>query len=151
CASCGSKKCHPGICSNCGIPSATVRRHWRRQRALHDGRRALATGVRPRVPPLKLDVFMRYHALACDYDGTIAWDGRVDERTIEALIDVKKSGRKLILVTGRELDDLLKTFPRVDLFDRVVVENGGLLYRPATREERKLAERPPEDFVHELI
>jgi len=94
---------------------------------------------------------MRYHALACDYDGTIAWDGKVTERTIEALIDVKKSGRKLILVTGRELDDLLKTFPRVDLFDRVVVENGGLLYRPATREERKLAERPPEDFVHELI
>src|SRR5438093_5151628 len=94
---------------------------------------------------------MRYHALACDYDGTIAWDGKVTERTIEALIDVKKSGRKLILVTGRELDDLLKTFPRVDLFDRVVVENGGLMYRPATREERKLAERPPEDFVHELI
>src|SRR5262245_54913310 len=93
---------------------------------------------------------MRYHALACDYDGTIAWDGTVTERTIESLSDVKKSGRKLILVTGRELDDLFRIFPRLDLFDRVVAENGALIYRPATREERTLAHRPPEDFVYEL-
>jgi hydroxymethylpyrimidine pyrophosphatase-like HAD family hydrolase len=94
---------------------------------------------------------MRYHALACDYDGTIAWDGEVSESTILALEDLKKSGRKLILVTGRELDDLIKVFPRLDLFDRVVVENGALLYRPATREERPLGERPPDQFWQELI
>src|SRR5213593_191619 len=68
--------------------------------------------------------FMRYHALACDYDGTIARDGEVRENTILALEEVRKSGRKLILVTGRELDDLIKVFPRIDLFDRVVAENG---------------------------
>src|SRR5947207_10311256 len=94
---------------------------------------------------------MRYHALACDYDGTIAWDGSVGETTIQALQEVRKSGRKLILVTGRELDDLIKVFPRLDLFDRVVVENGALLYRPATREERPLAERPPDEFWQQLI
>jgi HAD superfamily hydrolase (TIGR01484 family) len=94
---------------------------------------------------------MRYHALACDYDGTIAWDGEVSARTIQVLEDVRKSGRKLILVTGRELDDLIKVFPRLDLFDRVVAENGGVLYRPATREERLLAERPPDKFWQELI
>ena len=94
---------------------------------------------------------MRYHALACDYDGTIAWDSQVTERTIDALLEVKKSGRKLILVTGRELEDLIKVFPQLDLFDRVVAENGALLYRPATREERTLAEPPPEEFVRELI
>src|SRR5438105_3735986 len=94
---------------------------------------------------------MRYHALGCDYDGTIAWDGEVSESTVLALEDVKKSGRKLILVTGRELDDLVKVFPRLDLFDRVVAENGALLYRPATREKRKLAERPSEEFIRELI
>jgi HAD superfamily hydrolase (TIGR01484 family) len=94
---------------------------------------------------------MRYHALACDYDGTIAWDGRVNDRTIEALEEVRKSGRKLILVTGRELDDLMLVFPRLDLFDRVVAENGALIYRPATREERLLAERPPDEFSRELI
>lgn len=94
---------------------------------------------------------MRYHALACDYDGTIAWDGHVDERTIENLEEVRKSGRKLILVTGRELDDLIPIFPRLDIFDRVVVENGAVLYRPETREERLLAERPPDEFSRELI
>jgi hypothetical protein len=94
---------------------------------------------------------MRYHALACDYDGTIAWNGGVSSRTIEALQDVRKSGRKLILVTGRELGDLLEVFPRLELFDRVVAENGALLYRPATREERLLAERPPDEFSRELI
>jgi len=94
---------------------------------------------------------MRYHALACDYDGTIAWDGVVSPQTIEALQEVRKSGRKLILVTGRELDDLSRVFPQVDLFDRIVAENGAVLYRPATREERTLGERPPEEFVRELI
>lgn len=94
---------------------------------------------------------MRYHALACDYDGTIAWDGRVSDRTIQALEDARKSGRKLILVTGRELDQLIEVFPRVDLFDRIVAENGALLYRPSTKEERTLAERPPKRFIDELI
>ena len=28
---------------------------------------------------------MRYHVLACDYDGTIAHHGRVDDETIAAL------------------------------------------------------------------
>lgn len=94
---------------------------------------------------------MRYLALACDYDGTLAWDSVVSEHTIEALLDLKKTGRKLILVTGRELDDLIKVFPEVHLFDRVVAENGAVLYRPDTLEERKLAERPPEEFIRELI
>jgi hypothetical protein len=93
---------------------------------------------------------MRYLALACDYDGTIASDGRVDEATVAALERVRGSGRKLILVTGRELDDLQRAFSRLDLFDRVVVENGALLYRPETREEKVLGEHPPEDFIREL-
>jgi HAD superfamily hydrolase (TIGR01484 family) len=63
---------------------------------------------------------------------------------------VKKSGRKLILVTGRELDDLIRVFPHLDLFDRVVAENGALIYRPGTREEKTLAEAPPGEFVREL-
>ena len=67
---------------------------------------------------------MRFHALATDYDGTIAHHGVVDDATIAALERARKSGRKLILVTGRELPDLLATFPRIDLFDRAVMENG---------------------------
>jgi HAD superfamily hydrolase (TIGR01484 family) len=93
---------------------------------------------------------MRYYALACDYDGTLALNGQVDEETIAALERLRDSGRKLILVTGRELDDLMHVFPRLDLFERVVAENGALLYRPATREERSLGESPKEEFVNLL-
>ena len=90
---------------------------------------------------------MRYFALACDFDGTIAWNGLVSEETIAALEQVRNSGRKLILVTGRELDDLAEVFPRLDLFERVVAENGALLYRPASREMKCLVSSPSEDFV----
>ena len=85
---------------------------------------------------------MRYYVLACDYDGTLASHGQVEEEMIAALERVRSSGRKLILVTGRELDDLMRIFPHLDLFERVVAENGALLYRPATREEKVLGEPP---------
>ena len=93
---------------------------------------------------------MRYLALVCDYDGTIAHHGRVDDATVAALERVRESGRKLLLVTGRELNDLMRVFPNPQVFDRIVAENGALLYDPATREERTLAAAPPADFVREL-
>jgi HAD superfamily hydrolase (TIGR01484 family) len=93
---------------------------------------------------------MRYFCLTCDYDGTIAHDGRVGPSTVEALKRVNASGRKLVLATGRELDDLLSAFPDASLFDRIVAENGGLLYRPASKEKRLLAGAPPKEFVDEL-
>ena len=93
---------------------------------------------------------MRYLALACDYDGTIATHGIVDDATLSALERVKESGRRLILVTGRHLPDLISTFSRTDLFDRVVAENGALLYTPSAREEKTLGDPPPASFVEEL-
>ena len=93
---------------------------------------------------------MRYYVLACDYDNTLATSGRVEEEVIAALKRVRSSGRKLVLVTGRELDDLQRLFPQLDLFDRVVAENGALLYRPATREEKILGESPKPEFVEQL-
>ena len=93
---------------------------------------------------------MRYLALCCDYDGTIAHHGTVDAATIAALERFKATGRHLVLVTGRELDDLQRVCPRLDLFERVVAENGALLYRPETGEETRLGEPPPETFVAAL-
>jgi hydroxymethylpyrimidine pyrophosphatase-like HAD family hydrolase len=93
---------------------------------------------------------MRYLALACDYDGTLATDGRVSSETLSALDRLLASGRKLILVTGRELDDLRTVFSRLDLFEWVVAENGALLYRPADNLERVLGEPPSEQFVATL-
>ena len=63
-------------------------------------------------------------ALATDYDGTIARDGRVDDATLAALRRLRASGRLLVLVTGRELGDLFATFDYCDLFNRIVAENG---------------------------
>jgi hydroxymethylpyrimidine pyrophosphatase-like HAD family hydrolase len=93
---------------------------------------------------------LRYYALACDYDGTLALHGRVDQPTLEALERVRASGRKLILVTGRQLADLLEAFPRADLFDRIVAENGAVVYAPSDRSERSLADPPAEQFVAAL-
>ena len=73
---------------------------------------------------------MRFHVLATDYDGTIAHDGVVDEPTVAALRRAKESGRKLVMVTGRELPDLLRIFPHVDLFEKLVIENGAVAVRP---------------------
>jgi HAD superfamily hydrolase (TIGR01484 family) len=93
---------------------------------------------------------VRYLVLACDYDGTLAHDGIVDTETIGALERLAQSGRKLVLVTGRELDDLLQVFPGVKLFHRVVAENGGILYSPERRQSRTLAPPPPEALIREL-
>jgi hydroxymethylpyrimidine pyrophosphatase-like HAD family hydrolase len=46
------------------------------------------------------------------------------------------------MVTGRELPDLKSICPYLDIFDRIVVENGALLYNPATQVERDLAPAP---------
>jgi len=78
-------------------------------------------------------------ALATDYDGTIAHDGVVDEGTTAALQRFKATGRRLILVSGRQLPDLRRAFAALDIFDRVVAENGASLYDPSTQEERLLA------------
>jgi hydroxymethylpyrimidine pyrophosphatase-like HAD family hydrolase len=93
---------------------------------------------------------MRYTVLACDYDGTIAAHGRVAERTVEALARLRGTGRKLILVTGRELEDLQRVFSHLGVFDRVVVENGAVLYTPASGNIRTLVPPPPPEFFRAL-
>jgi HAD superfamily hydrolase (TIGR01484 family) len=93
---------------------------------------------------------VRYVALATDYDGTIATDGVVPDDVIETIERVRDSGRRTILVTGRELEDLRHAFDRLDVFDRVVAENGAVLFDPATRDARSLTEAPPAAFVDAL-
>ncbi len=90
---------------------------------------------------------LRYLALVVDYDGTIARDGVVEPETSAALARVRQQGRHVLLVTGRRLDDLLDLFPQVEIFDRVVVEDGAVIYDPATRQERLLEKPPPDGLV----
>lgn len=93
---------------------------------------------------------MRYLVLCTDYDGTLATEGQVLPETAVALKKLLASGRRTVLVTGRELDELKSVCPCLDLFDYVVAENGALLYQPSTGEETPLAERPPDSFVAAL-
>jgi len=57
---------------------------------------------------------MYFIALASDYDGTLAEDGRVAPATLEALDLLRQSGRKLIRVTVRGLPELQEVFPELD-------------------------------------
>jgi HAD superfamily hydrolase (TIGR01484 family) len=93
---------------------------------------------------------MRYLALATDYDGTLAEGGTVAEATWEAVRRLRDSGRKVILVTGRDLEDVQNICPHLDYFERVVAENGGVLYNPATRALKVLGPAPPPELVRTL-
>ena len=93
---------------------------------------------------------MLFVALAVDYDGTLAHNGRVDEVGIAALEKVKRSGRKVLLVTGRELAELQQTFSRIEIFDLVVAENGALLFDPAQNKEELLSPPPVDRLVKHL-
>jgi len=91
-----------------------------------------------------------FRAIATDYDGTLAWDGRVDEPTVDALLRARAARLRLLMVTGRELTDLFNTFAHADLFDVVVAENGAVLFEPATATLTPLAPSPPPALLQRL-
>lgn len=93
---------------------------------------------------------MRYLALVADYDGTLATDGRLSEAAALALERLRISGRRALLVTGRRLDDLLSVCPRLQLFDLVVAENGGLLYDPKSHQSKILGRALPPRLAERL-
>jgi hydroxymethylpyrimidine pyrophosphatase-like HAD family hydrolase len=93
---------------------------------------------------------MRYLVLCTDYDGTLATEGAVFPETLAAVERLIASGRRAVMVTGRELDDLKKVCSCLHLFEYVVAENGALLYQPSTNTETPLADRAPDSFVAAL-
>jgi hypothetical protein len=80
----------------------------------------------------------------------LATNGRVEGLVLEALIRLRESGRKIVLITGRELDELLSIFPEIELFDLVVAENGALLYQPESKLLTTLCPPPDPTFVQEM-
>jgi HAD superfamily hydrolase (TIGR01484 family) len=100
--------------------------------------------------PIHQNRSIRYFAFATDYDGTLATHGQVTAPVIQALKTLRSSGRKLILVTGRILDDLKCAFSQLDLFDLVIAENGALLYRPFDGVKTLATRRIPREFIEKL-
>src|SRR5690606_19152673 len=113
----------------CGSPRPSRTECPRRRgvRALRNCPAALTLLFPLRTAPGEAVYFL---ALATDYDGTLAHDGVVDAETVAALRRLKNSGRRLILVSGRELPDLKRAFPEFAVCDLIVVENGAVLYEP---------------------
>ena len=94
---------------------------------------------------------MPYAALAVDYDGTLATHGKVGPAELDALARARASGLRILMVSGRELPDLRRTFDGLACVDRLVLENGALLFDPATGNERTLVEPPPASFAEALL
>ncbi|MEO8681579.1 MAG: HAD hydrolase family protein [Vicinamibacterales bacterium] len=93
---------------------------------------------------------MRLAAFAVDFDGTLTRDGRLGSDNRDAISLVRDRGVKVILVTGRRLDDLLRTTGNVDCFDAVVAENGAVLHFPARDQTIPIAPAPSPKFLDEL-
>jgi len=92
----------------------------------------------------------RFVALASDYDGTLAKDGKVSASTLAALNRFKACDGRIVLVTGRVLPELEAVFPDIGVCDLVVAENGALLFWPKSGEVRLLAPPPPPAFAERL-
>lgn len=93
---------------------------------------------------------VRYHVLATDFDGTLAGHGVASPDALRAIERLRATGRRTVLVTGRIASDLAGALDRLDLFDRVVAENGATLVVPGRDQERVLARPPPESFTRAL-
>lgn len=73
-----------------------------------------------------------FRAVAVDFDGTLTEEGRTPEPAVlDAVAAVRAAGLRVILVTGRIIDELEVAWPGVlQWVDAVVGENGAVLRAP---------------------
>lgn len=93
---------------------------------------------------------MTLRIIASDFDGTLAKDGEVAAECTAALRRWKRAGGRLLLITGREMDDLVRVYPDLGLWDLAVTENGAVLLDPATGSVELLGEPPGAQLLDEL-
>jgi hypothetical protein len=93
---------------------------------------------------------MKLAALALDYDGTIAVDGRFDPVVRQAIGEARQRGVAVILVTGRRLPDLRAAAGDLTCFDAVVVENGAAVEFPVSGRHILVGHRTNPAFVEAL-
>ena len=96
---------------------------------------------------------MRYRALVCDYDLTLVdEDGHLSPETVASLRQLKASGRRICIITGRRMDDIASTLSpdEAALFDVIVAENGGVIWWPGSGRCQTIAPMVPPEFVRAL-
>ena len=93
---------------------------------------------------------MKLSVLALDYDGTIAFHDVLDGSVRAAIGDARTRGIKVLIVTGRSLDELRRVAGDLRLVDAVVAENGAVIHFPDTGHTTLLAPPIPQAFTAEL-
>src|ERR1039457_5037176 len=89
-----------------------------------------------------------FRAVALDLDGTLAEDDHLAESAMAA-ISANRGELRMVLVTGRFLDDLEATFPGLrSEFDALVTENGAVLH---TRSGVRLLAGPVEPLGGRVV
>lgn len=92
-----------------------------------------------------LDTLRYFHAVAVDYDGTLARNGLVEPRVLGALDQARHRGVAVILVSGRILSELEEVFPEVQRhFDALVLENGAVMVLPGQQPQTLAAPCDPQ-------
>lgn len=93
---------------------------------------------------------MKIHAIALDYDGTIAYQNVIDPAVRDAIAAARAAGIVVLLVTGRILEDLRRVAGDLHFVDGVVAENGAVIHFPANGHVSTMAPRIPDGFTTEL-
>lgn len=93
---------------------------------------------------------MKLSVIALDYDGTISRNDRLDPSVRDAIAEARRRGVKVMLVTGRMLDDLRRVAGELRFVDGVVVENGAIVHFPDGGLTTPLAPPIPPAFVSAL-
>lgn len=69
-----------------------------------------------------------FRAIAIDFDGTLTAGGLPSDAVLAAIDQVRATGIRTVLVTGRILSELREVFPEAErYFDAIVAENGAAL------------------------
>lgn len=71
---------------------------------------------------------MYCRAIACDFDGTCATDGKLAPEAAAALGQARAQGIVTLLVTGRVLQDIQACCADLSMFDAIVAENGAVVW-----------------------
>lgn len=107
----------------------------------------MSATVPPRPAHQSVVDFGRIRTLALDYDGTIADGGRVAPATAASLRRLGEAGFRLILVSGRRIENIRVVCDVLDLFDAVILENGAVSWCPRRDIETLLATPVSADFL----
>ena len=93
---------------------------------------------------------MYCRAIAVDFDGTGATDGRLAPEVAAALGKARAHGNATLMVTGRVLEDVQAACADGCMFDAIVAENGAVIHLCLDGRTIQLGTPPPDHFLGEL-